>query len=199
MQLTTVTAPRLATAPALPEVEAPEATTPAPVDNTFPPKGLPGGAWFRDRPGGENAKPADNAVAQVVIQFPMNFMATALQDVRMGTVLETHASLEDARQGARALAVGRTSLGVVRQLDGKFGVAELLLFDNDQMGIDPTFHKDMPLAFGPDPARTRIVQSVHLLKEAGERPTLEGLWIRGGNTYIQFDANGDGNVSFNHA
>ena len=160
---------------------------------------LPGQATFLDRPGGDDAPAAPNAVAQVVIQHPKNFMARTAQDVRMGSVLETHASLEDARWGARALAVGRTSLGVVRQVDGSFGVAELLLFDNDLMGIDPARHKDMPLAFGPDPARTRVVETIHQLREPGDRPVLEGLWTRGGATYIEFDENGDGTVTFNHA
>lgn len=160
---------------------------------------LPGEAQFLDRPGGSDAPAPKDAVAQVVIQFPKNFMAKAAQDVRLGHVLETHASLEDARHGARTLAHGRTSLGIVRQADGQFSVAELLLFDNDQMGIDPQRNASIPLGFGPDPARTRIVQTIHQLREPGGRPVLEGLWIRGGNTYLEFDANGDGTVTFNHA
>jgi hypothetical protein len=175
------------------------AATPAPSTFRPAPGTLPGEAQFLDRPGGEGAPAPADAVAQVVIQFPMNFMARAAQDVRLGRVLEQHASLEDARQGARALAVGRTSLGVVRNARGSFDVAELLLFDNDQMGIDPARNHDLQLIMGPDPARTRVVQSIHLLKDPGARPVLEGLWIRGGNTFIEFDAHGDGLVSFNHA
>lgn len=164
----------------------PAAATPAPVRTGFevPDRGVPS---------------APNAVARVKVTFPMNFMATAAQDVLLGTVLAQHATLEDARQGARELAVGRTSIGVVRNARGSFDVAELQVFNNDQMGPDPKHDQLMPLAFGPDPARTRIVESIHLLKDPGGRPVLQGLWIRGGNTYIEFDANGDGNVSFNHA
>jgi hypothetical protein len=142
---------------------------------------------------------APNAVARVKITFPMNFMATAAQDVLLGAVLGHRDSLEDARQAARELAFGRTSLGVVSSRTGGFDIAELEVFNNDQMGPDPTTDQLIPLAFGPDPARTRIVESIHLLKDPGSRPVLQGLWIRGGNTFIEFDANGDGNVTFNHA
>jgi hypothetical protein len=142
---------------------------------------------------------APNAVARVKVTFPMNFMATAAQDVLLGAVLGHKDKLEDARFAARQLAVGRTSLGVVAAKAGGFDIAELDVFNNDQMGPDPKQDALMPLAFGPDPARTRIVESIHLLKDPGSRPVLQGLWIRGGNTYIEFDANGDGNVSFNHA
>ena len=142
---------------------------------------------------------APDAVARVKVTFPMNFMATAAQDVLLGTVLGHRASVEDARFAARQLAVGRTSLGVVAAAGGGFDIAELNVFNNDQMGPNPARDQLMPLAFGPDPARTRIVESIHLLKDPGGRPVLDSLWIRGGNTMIEFDANGDGSVTFNHA
>lgn len=183
------------TAPTTPSRVAP---APGPHHPRFPNPDLPGGAWTLDRPGGAGAPAAANVVGQVVIEFPMNFRAKVAQDLRLGRVLETHASIDDARHGARVLAVGRTSLGVVRQPDGAFGVAELLLFDNDQMGLDEFQYRDMNLIMGPDPARTRVVASVHQLREPGNRPVLEGLWTRGGNTYWSFDATGDGHVSFNH-
>lgn len=152
-----------------------------------------------DRPGGPDAPASADTVAQVRIMFPMNFGATLLHDVRLGARLEWHATLADARQGARTLAPGRASIGVVHEQGGGFSVAELVVFDNDTMGIDPKVHEDTQLILGRDPARTRIVQSIHLLKDPGSRPALEGLWIRGGTTFIEFDANGDGNVTFNHA
>lgn len=184
MQLATITAAPSAapTAPAAPAAPRP----------TWPDLGV-------DRPGGPDAPASADTVAQVRIMFPMNFGATLLHDVRLGARLERHATLDDARQGARTLAHGKASIGVVREQGGGFSVAELVVFDNDQMGIDPKHHKDMQLILGPDPARTRVVQSIHLLKDPGSRPVLEGLWIRGGNTFIEFDANGDGNVTFNHA
>lgn len=151
-----------------------------------------------DRPGGPDAPAPANAVAQVRMMFPMNFGASVLQDVRLGARLATHATLEEATNSARDLAHGRTSVGIVRE-QVSYAVAELLVYDNDTMGIDPAVHRDTPLLFGQDPARTRIMQSVHLLEDPGARPVLEGLWTRGGNTYIGFDANGDGTVTFNHA
>src|SRR5688572_8020849 len=86
------------------------------------------------RPGGDNAAPGADVIAQAIVELPYNFGMHALIDVSMGRRLGTFDSIETAREGARKLVGnGFTSVGIVvshpDQVTGVFEAVELLVPD----------------------------------------------------------------------
>lgn len=86
------------------------------------------------RPGGENARPGADVIAQAIVELPYNFGMHALIDVSMGRRLGTFDSIEAARDGARKLVgSGFTSVGITvshpDQVTGIYEAVELLVPD----------------------------------------------------------------------
>lgn len=150
------------------------------------------------RPGGPGAAPAANVVAQVNLTFPSNFGAQGLIDVTAGPALQTFSTLDDAIWGARGLAAGRASLGVVKQADGAFTVNELTVPDIIAMTTDWDGVRNVTLVMGPDPTLPRNIDDLRPLADGTpEHGQLQAVWTRSGNT--RWDAAADRfHVGFNH-
>ncbi len=150
------------------------------------------------RPGGPGAKPAANVVAQVNLTFPSNFGSQGLIDVTAGPALQTFAKLDDAIWGARALAAGRASLGVVKQADGAFTVNELTVPDIIAMTTDWNRVKNVTLVMGPDPILPRAIDDLRPLADGTPaHGQLQAVWTRSGNTRWD-NFGGKFGVGFNH-
>ncbi len=149
------------------------------------------------RRGGPDAPAAANVVAQVNLTFPGNFGAQGLIDVSAGAALATFSTLDDAIDGARPLAAGRASLGVVRQVDGSFTVNELTVPDVISIQADWDQVKDVTLVVGHDPVIPRTIDDIRQLVDMPDHGQLMSIWTRGGNT--RYDAH-DGRFTgaFNH-
>ncbi|MCW2922304.1 MAG: hypothetical protein JWL76_2178 [Thermoleophilia bacterium] len=151
------------------------------------------------RPGGPGAKPSAHVVAQVNLTFASNFGAQGLIDVTAGPALQTFAKLDDALWGARALAAGRASLGVVKQADGAFTVNELTVPDVIEMGTHWDHVRDVTLIMGADPILPRVIDDLRVLSDGSpEHGQLQAVWTRSGNTKWTPGTDGRFRVSFNH-
>ncbi|MCW2927498.1 MAG: hypothetical protein JWM86_1466 [Thermoleophilia bacterium] len=151
------------------------------------------------RPGGPDAGPSRLTVAQMRLEFPSRFGAQGLVDVKAGYVLGEFGSLEDARWGARTLAEGRASMGVIRQPNGRFTVSELLVPDVIEPVQDWTHVKDVTLILGPDPILPRQFAGLQRLADGTpEHGELMSVWTRSGNTRWDVGADGEFAVTFNH-
>ncbi len=170
---------------------APAATSPVADDVTWPNIGV-------IRRGGPDAPPAADVVAQANLTFPKNFGAQGLIDVTAGTALQAFTTRDEAIRGARALADGRASIGVVLQADGTFTVNELTVPNIVSISPDWDRVKGVTLVMGPDPVIPRSIEDLRQLRElpAGNGQ-LQSVWTRSGNT--RWDVfEGAFRVAFNH-
>lgn len=138
------------------------------------------------RPGGPNSAPGPNVVGQAHVTLPMNFGLEGWLDIEAGAKLGSFSSLADAQQGVYQLAIGRPSVGIIRDKDA-FHVTELTVPDFISQPIDGTWAdvRQTPLVLGQDPARIRSIEGVRVLRDRGDRPELLDVFVRGGMQRIE--------------